>query len=115
MADGLQDKNIFFNKVNEKQILLFIKIIPNSSSNQIVGKQKNLFYEVLKIKIKTPPIDGKANKELLNFLASELKVKISQIKITKGLTSTNKVISLVPSQNLENSLLEFVTKLPYLN
>lgn len=115
MVDGLQDKNIFFNKVNEKQILLYIKITPNASCNQILGKQKNLFYEVLKIKIKSLPIDGKANKELLSFLALELKIRISEIKIIKGLTSTNKVISLVPNENLEKCLLELITKLPYLN
>jgi uncharacterized protein (TIGR00251 family) len=115
MVDGLQDNNSFFNKVSETQILLFVKLMPYASANEIIGKQKNLFYEELKIKIKSLPIDGKANKELVSFLASELGSKISEIKIIKGLTSTHKTLSLIPSKALEDNLLKLATELPYLN
>ncbi len=115
MVGGLQDNNSFFNKVSDKQILIFVKIAVHASHNQIMGKLHNFFYEELKIKVKSLPIDGKANKELLSFLAHEWKIRTSEIKIIKGLTSTNKTLALVPSLNLENTLAKLKLELPYLN
>ena len=40
------------------------------------------------------PLDGKANEELIRLLARELKLKKYNIEIIKGLTSSNKVISI---------------------
>jgi len=45
-----------------------IKVIPNSSKNEIVEKMSD---GTIKIKLKAPPIDGKANEELIKFLAKE--------------------------------------------
>jgi uncharacterized protein len=110
----LQDNNSFFKKVNEQQILLFVKLMPYASTNEILGIQKNIFYEELKIKIKSLPINGQANKELISFLVNELQIKKSEIKILKGLTSSHKTLSLVPNDSLEDTLLKLADKLPYL-
>jgi uncharacterized protein (TIGR00251 family) len=54
----------------------------------------------LKIKIAAPPVDGKANLELISFLAKTLKLPKSDIDITNGLTGKKKTIHLPMSQEM---------------
>jgi hypothetical protein len=44
------------------------------------------------MKIGAPPVEGKANAELVKFLSGLLKVGVSRISIEKGLNSRNKLI-----------------------
>ena len=67
-----------------------VYIQPNSSKNEVVGEHNNM----LKIKIKAPADNGKANKELVSFLAKHLHLRKNQITITKGHTSRQKELSL---------------------
>jgi hypothetical protein len=72
--------------------LLFVRVTPNSSSTKISGKfvdEKN--QEYLKINVAAVPEDGKANEELIKFLAKKLKISKSQIEIIRGETSRIKV------------------------
>lgn len=69
---------------------LKVKIIPNASKNEIVGEQEG----VLKIKIKTQPEKGKANKELIKFLAKEWDIPKSSISIVKGMRSKIKILQI---------------------
>ncbi|MBL7053883.1 DUF167 domain-containing protein [Patescibacteria group bacterium] len=69
---------------------LKIKIIPNSSKT-LITEEKG---DYLKIKIKAIPEKGKANIELINFLAKYFKIAKSNIKIIKGTTSRNKIIEI---------------------
>lgn len=48
----------------------------------------------LKIKLTTPPVDGKANEEMIKLLAKHFKVSKSSIEILKGKTSKNKVVEI---------------------
>ena len=72
-----------------KQILK-IHLQPNAKRNEICGT----FDDMIKIAITTLPIDGKANEALIKFLSKELKIPKSNIAITKGLTSKNKIIEI---------------------
>lgn len=47
---------------------------------------------VWSMKIGAPPVEGKANAELVKFLSGLLKVGVSRISIEKGLNSRNKLI-----------------------
>jgi uncharacterized protein (TIGR00251 family) len=46
----------------------------------------------LKVKIKSLPVDGRANKALINFLADVLSIKKAQISLLRGEISRNKDI-----------------------
>lgn len=48
----------------------------------------------LTIHLKSPPVDGKANKELIEILAKRFDVSKSQIKIKSGLSSKTKLIEI---------------------
>jgi uncharacterized protein len=70
-------------------LTLPVRITANASRNEIVGWQ----CERLKIKIKAPAVEGKANQELLRFLAGWLDVRQSDIQILRGETSRTKLLS----------------------
>ena len=67
-----------------------IKVIPKSSKTKII-EQKDDF---LKIKLKAVPEKGKANTELIKFLAKHFKTAKSNIDITKGKTNRNKIVEI---------------------
>ena len=74
-------------EIKENGILLRIKISPNASKNQIIKDG-----EILKLKITAQPIEGKANKAVIEYLSKLLKVPKTSIDIVKGDTSKEKTI-----------------------
>lgn len=80
--------------------LLRVYIQPNASKNEVIG----LFNGALKIKIKAPPIDGKANEEVISFLSEELNLAKKYITIDKGQTGRNKLVK------IENLNIELIKK-----
>jgi len=73
-------------KKGEKGVLLRLYVQPDSLNNEFSG----LFGDRLKCKITAPPIDGKANKNVVEFLSRFLNISKSKIHIMKGLQSRNK-------------------------
>jgi len=67
-----------------------VKVQPGAAKNEIIGVQG----DVLKIKINAPPVKGKANKALIDFLAKKLGIKRSQVEILGGHTSRVKKIKM---------------------
>jgi len=65
-----------------------VRITANAGRNEIVGWQGGR----LKIKVKAPAVEGKANEELLRFLAERLQVRRREIGIERGETAKSKVI-----------------------
>jgi len=66
---------------------LNIKVISNSGKAKVV-EEKELF----KVYVKAPPVDGKANKEVVEVLAEHFKIKKNQIEIIRGKTSNKKTV-----------------------
>ena len=65
-----------------------VKVKPNSKQQKIEEDPDG----ILVIWLKSPPVEGKANKELISVLAKKYQVSKSQIKILSGTTSKHKVI-----------------------
>ena len=66
-----------------------LKVIPNAKKVEI-KKEK----EYLKVKLKSKPEGGKANKELIGILSKYFRIPKSKIRIIAGLKSRNKVVEL---------------------
>lgn len=71
-------------------VRIAVKVQPGARSNSISGYSDG----VLRLKIAAPPVEGKANKELISYLSNILDLKKSAISIEKGQTSRNKLISI---------------------
>lgn len=65
-----------------------IKVEPRSSKSGIVG----LYGDALKVKLTSPPVEGKANKELVEVLAKECGIRKSDVEIVSGKSSKNKLV-----------------------
>lgn len=48
--------------------------------------------DCVKVRLASPPVDGKANACLIEFLARRLGVKRNQVTITRGLSSRRKTV-----------------------
>ena len=66
-----------------------VRVLPRSSTSEIVGEHDGS----LKIKLKSPPVDGAANEELIRFLANELSIPRARVTIVSGQSSRTKRIS----------------------
>lgn len=74
-----------------KSNIISLHITPKSAKNEIIGwKDSADGKKLLKIKIAAPPEDGKANKELIKFLAKQWDIPASQMEIVSGDTSRHK-------------------------
>ena len=76
-----------------------LKVTPNARSNEMLGWEDDpVAGKLLRVRLQAPPVDGKANKALVAFLAKELGVPKSKIRILKGETSRVKLLE-VPDQS----------------
>ena len=93
----------FYSVEKSGSIILRIKVEPRSSRPGISG----LYGDAIKVKLTSPPVEGKANNEVISVLAKALGVKKRQIEIISGWTSKNKIIRLTGvKENFEEKILE---------
>lgn len=78
-------------KEGESGVKLRVKVVPRASRTEFRGRMAD---GTVKIALKAPPVDGKANDELLRFLASEFGVPRSSIRLLSGNTSRKKLLSI---------------------
>ena len=76
--------------MSDSILRIAVKVQPGARKNSIIGYSDS----VLRVKIAAPPVEGKANKELIAYLSNILDVRKSAINIEKGQTSRNKLISI---------------------
>lgn len=95
-------KKSFF-KISDGNLYLNIYVQPRASKPGLA----NLFDNHLKIKIKSPPIDGAANKELVKFFSALFKVAKSDIDIIFGVSSRRKIIKI---NNYDKKILKNIIK-----
>ena len=67
---------------------LRVHIVPNAKQNKVVGEHG----DAIKVKLRAPAVEGKANAALRCFLAVELKISERQIAIERGHKSREKLI-----------------------
>jgi uncharacterized protein (TIGR00251 family) len=65
-----------------------LKVIPNAPRDEIVGWRG----DALTVKVAAPPVEGKANRALIKFLAEVLGVRPVDVSIVQGETSRSKSV-----------------------
>ena len=68
--------------------VLRFHVVPNAKSDEVVGEHA----DAIKIKLRAPAVEGKANTALRAFLAEELNIPKSAIILEHGQRSRHKVI-----------------------
>lgn len=67
-----------------------VRVQPRASNNQIAG----VHGDALKVRLTAPPVDGAANKELIEFLADIFDVGRQSIRIVGGESSRSKIVEI---------------------
>jgi uncharacterized protein (TIGR00251 family) len=76
--------------MNTNFIVLDIKVIPNRSPSKIIDWEADR----LKVAVAAPPEKGKANYELIKFLAKEFHVSLADIDLLTGESSRIKKVKI---------------------
>lgn len=79
-----------------------VYVQPRASKTVVVGTHDG----AVKIRLAAPPVDGAANAALVEFIAEQLSVAKSRVRITAGLTSRRKTVEVdgVTAQQLAEAL-----------
>lgn len=85
---------------NKNELTLKIKVEPRSSRAGIIGQ----YGDALKVKLTSPPVEGKANKELIEILAKEFSIARKDIEIISGQSSKNKIVKLYGVKSVKDRL-----------
>lgn len=72
-------------------MVIDVQVQPGASRDEIVG----LHGERLKIRIAAPPVDGRANDHLIDFLAATFGTRRAAVTIVRGLTGRAKTVRIV--------------------
>ncbi len=67
---------------------LAVKVIPNAPRSEVLG----WLGDALKVKVHAPPVEGRANKALCEFLADELGLPTRAVTVARGGTSRQKLL-----------------------
>jgi uncharacterized protein (TIGR00251 family) len=65
-----------------------VRVQPRASRTEVAGEHAG----AVKLRIASPPVDGKANEECRRFLAKLLGVAVSSVEIISGDSSRDKII-----------------------
>lgn len=74
----------------QRQARITVRVRPNAGQNQVLGFRDG----ALVVRVAAPPVEGKANEELIRFLSRILGVSKSSLTIQKGMTGRTKVIDI---------------------
>ena len=73
---------------NDGGVRFHVKVHPRAKRDAIVGE----LGDALKVALKAPPVEGRANEACIEFFAKLLKVPRSSVTIASGASSRNKVV-----------------------
>lgn len=75
--------------LSESGVELQLRVSPNAARNELAGCVEGVW----RVKVAAPPVRGKANQELIAFLARKLGLSKGDLTILKGHTSRSKVVA----------------------
>ncbi len=86
-----------------------VRITPRAQKNEISELMED---GTVKIRLTAPPIDGKANKALVDFLSDILNIRRSRIEIISGMKSRDKRVRIngIGDQILYRSIKTLLSK-----
>jgi len=78
-------------------VKIAVRVKPRSRVEEVSGEGDSYV-----VRVKEPPVEGRANRAVLRLLASHLAVPESRLRIVSGFSSRNKVIEVIPAERGEH-------------
>jgi len=72
--------------VQDGVVVLRVQVSPGAGRSAVTGRHG----DAVKVRVAAPPVDGRANAALVEFLASELGLKAADVTLVSGATSRAK-------------------------
>ena len=73
-------------------MILALHVQPGAKRTAVDGTHGEGTHQRLKVRLAAPPVDGKANADLLRFLADAFGVPLRNVVLLRGETSRQKVV-----------------------
>jgi uncharacterized protein len=89
-----------FYRWQSQNLLLHCHLQPKSNCDEFAG----VYGDRLKIRVTAPPVDGKANKHLIKFVAKQFGVAKSSVTLVKGELSRQKTLQINRPKKLPEGL-----------
>ena len=83
-----------------KELLLSCRIQPKANQDAFA----EIYGDQIKIQIKAPPVDGKANQHLIKFLAKQFRTPQKNVLIESGLNTRSKRVRILAVKRLPPEL-----------
>lgn len=77
-------------------LMLQLHIQPGASRTEIAGQHGSR----LKLRVSAPPVDGAANRAIVDFLAERLSVARGSVRVVRGLASREKTVAVADARSL---------------
>lgn len=78
-----------------------VHVQPRAVRDELAG----IYDGCLKVRISAPPVDGKANRHLIRFLAKVFQVPMRDVMLLTGATGRDKRIKIIAPKNVPECLL----------
>jgi hypothetical protein len=93
---------------SEKTAIITIKVVPRSSRNQVVAGDNGVW----RLKVTSPPVEGKANKAVREYLAKCLGIPKGSVNIVSGARSKLKSVRIegLDQDNVQSILKDHALK-----
>ena len=88
--------------IRDERLIFKVQVVPRASRSEVVGEHNG----ALRIRIAAPPVDGAANKEVIQLLARTFRVSRSAVRILTGHSGRTKQVSI---EGVPESLVEVLT------
>lgn len=72
------------------EVVLTIHVAPRASKDEVRG----IHGDAVKIRLRAPPVEGRANRELIRFLSRKLDIPARQIGLLTGKSGRRKRVSI---------------------
>ena len=69
-------------------VRLSVRVVPGASKNEVTSVNGTW-----KIRLTAPPVEGKANRALIEFLAKKLDISSSALELVSGASSRSKMVA----------------------
>ncbi|NLB69793.1 MAG: YggU family protein [Lentisphaerae bacterium] len=70
-------------------VRIAVHVVPRASRTELCGTYGE---DSLKVRLRAPPVDGKANKELARFISKTLGVASRDVQLVSGMLGRDKVV-----------------------
>jgi uncharacterized protein (TIGR00251 family) len=92
-------------RIDGDDLILQVRVSARSTRQEIEVRDGTI-----RLRIKSAPVDGKANKAILQLLSKSFRVPISNISIERGASARSKTIRIVAPGTLPDWLLELLRR-----